>query len=360
MKIRSILLHTGLTLGVLILSWLLAEVVLNRVFYHFERYPSFPGQGVPFVIQTLEFKIHTIENRQGLRGPEVPEKEPGEYRVICLGDSFTFGMGVEFPQTYPMVLEELLRRDFPSVRVINAGGGGAVKNRYEYMLSRGLEFDPDWAVLQIYVGNDFYDSMAASPAAESAAQKSADPGVPLLTRLKDWVREHSAIGRLLWHAMTRHDWAQKLLFKHNLRYSNRAIYLKEYPRMEEELVKLHGEYLGKLRRLLEDHGIGLTVMIVPEKMQIFNAEDLTDELYDIRKPDRLIREDCARLGITVMDLLDAYRDVPRKLLKRLYYFQDMHWTPAGHRDAAERLARLLEREWAAAGGSAGPRSAERS
>ncbi|MDP6932848.1 MAG: hypothetical protein QGG40_08015 [Myxococcota bacterium] len=54
-------------------------------------------------------------NSLGLRGPEVQVPAPG-FRIVCLGDSVTFGWGVEFEETYPARLAADL-----GVEVINAG-----------------------------------------------------------------------------------------------------------------------------------------------------------------------------------------------------------------------------------------------
>jgi lysophospholipase L1-like esterase len=62
-------------------------------------------------------------NSRGLRGPDFrKEKAPGVFRIVCLGDSTTFGMG-DFGNSYPKVLGELLNEGLPAKRfeVINAG-----------------------------------------------------------------------------------------------------------------------------------------------------------------------------------------------------------------------------------------------
>ncbi|MDO9542183.1 MAG: GDSL-type esterase/lipase family protein [Kiritimatiellia bacterium] len=66
-------------------------------------------------------------NADGYRGKAVPlDRRPGVLRVLCLGGSTTYGWTVPFPnQTYPAVLEELLRAKLPAgytdVEVINGG-----------------------------------------------------------------------------------------------------------------------------------------------------------------------------------------------------------------------------------------------
>ena len=54
-------------------------------------------------------------NRLGMRGPDVSMPSPG-FRVLCIGDSVTFGWGVADDQTYPAHLSREL-----GVEVLNAG-----------------------------------------------------------------------------------------------------------------------------------------------------------------------------------------------------------------------------------------------
>jgi lysophospholipase L1-like esterase len=61
-------------------------------------------------------------NSLGLRGPDVGPKEPGERRVLFLGDSLTYGQGVAEEDTVPRALErELAARTGTKWSVVNAG-----------------------------------------------------------------------------------------------------------------------------------------------------------------------------------------------------------------------------------------------
>jgi lysophospholipase L1-like esterase len=75
--------------------------------------PGFKGkfQGKPVTINSI-----------GLRGPEVPDRTPGSRRVLCFGDSITFGYGAGDDETYPFHLGRLLRGG--GVEVVNAGVTG--------------------------------------------------------------------------------------------------------------------------------------------------------------------------------------------------------------------------------------------
>ena len=65
----------------------------------------------------------TITNNLGLRGVEQinPDQPFAGTRIICLGDSVTFGYSVSGNEhAYPAVLEGLLRKELSRVQVINA------------------------------------------------------------------------------------------------------------------------------------------------------------------------------------------------------------------------------------------------
>lgn len=57
-------------------------------------------------------------NAEGLRSPELEGRLPA---VLCLGDSITFGLGVDDHQTWPSLLGEELRRLGHPAEVINGG-----------------------------------------------------------------------------------------------------------------------------------------------------------------------------------------------------------------------------------------------
>lgn len=63
-------------------------------------------------------------NSLGLRGPEIERtKRAGTIRVVALGESTTFGPYLPLEQTYPYLLEQMLRQRYPgqAFEVINAG-----------------------------------------------------------------------------------------------------------------------------------------------------------------------------------------------------------------------------------------------
>jgi lysophospholipase L1-like esterase len=84
------------------------------------------------------------------------EKPKGEKRIVCLGDSFTFGWGVPENLTWPRRLEEELKKiGISYYRTINCGASGTlyVDEYYWGLRDRFFRFDPD-AVLVTVCLND--------------------------------------------------------------------------------------------------------------------------------------------------------------------------------------------------------------
>jgi lysophospholipase L1-like esterase len=114
----------------------------------------------------------------GFRGKEPGREKTGNtYRIFCIGDSCTFGMGVKYYEAYPFVLEELLNgaggtRKF---EVVNAGVPGYSSFQAARHLERDiLQYKPD-LVIASFGWNDtmlkdcFTDKEQKSPASELAA-----------------------------------------------------------------------------------------------------------------------------------------------------------------------------------------------
>src|SRR5689334_19197054 len=73
-----------------------------------------------------DFDVQVVTNSLGLRGREVVVPKPaGCYRVLVLGDSFTFGWGVELRDSWhARMARELQAPDGRSLEVIDAGVPG--------------------------------------------------------------------------------------------------------------------------------------------------------------------------------------------------------------------------------------------
>jgi len=162
--IRTTITAISLTLAALSVCFLLLEGYL-RVFKpsrnltpgtfisdvnrRYKLRPHFTGMtfGHPYTINSMGFRDY--EYNLLVKGEDV-------YRVICVGDSFTFGVGLGLEDTYPKQLERLLQWKYPDkkLQVVNCGVPSYNTVReYEFIVHEALTYKPDLIIVG-YVFND--------------------------------------------------------------------------------------------------------------------------------------------------------------------------------------------------------------
>lgn len=115
-------------------------------FYGYELAPHFKG-----TYSQPEFSISINTNSQGMRDNEHPASA-GEYRVLVLGDSSSFGIGVELKDTYLSLLEEMLNaRGGRKISILKAGVPGySAYNEKIYLEKKGIRYQPSLVMVQFW------------------------------------------------------------------------------------------------------------------------------------------------------------------------------------------------------------------
>ncbi len=348
-----------LSLMAVILFFAVMEGVLRLTVYNFKNYPISPGPNSAYPVETDEFRTLVTTNSLNMRDAEIVSKQPGEYRILCLGDSFTFGLGVNVPEAYPKVLERLLREKKSNISVINGGTAGNAEDAYHFLVDKGLGFSPDLVTVQIYIGNDFYDGMTRLN--DSAGPAGGQPHEPQVDSLRPTGRPRPPSPaelfkarirglrlrtvEFLWTRLVQVPWIDDWLYQMNLRYDNRGIFLRKYPELEQRLVEMELEALARIWIQCRKQNIRLAVIIVPTKQQLFKKHFLDNGKYDYRKPNRLLNEFCLSHGISVLDFLELFESRPEKELKKFYYVKDRHWTVSAHVFAAVALEDFIKKNF---------------
>lgn len=160
-------------------------------------------------------EVHHDVNPSGFRGPAFTPKSAGAFRVIFLGDSFTFGEGVRNEDTYPEVTARLLREDGRRAESCNLGVAGYNTTQEANVLKIfGFDLKPDVVVLG-YTLNDAepplfqIDPASGQPvrrAREAAIEVEAAPLRPpdsLLYRLR--------LAQLVWQIGRRRHLAKQTI-----------------------------------------------------------------------------------------------------------------------------------------------------
>ncbi|MGM0650405.1 MAG: SGNH/GDSL hydrolase family protein [Bacteroidota bacterium] len=108
-----------------------------------------------------EFSYQISTNKEGLRDIDHPIKKPhNQYRIICLGDSFTEGVGAPQDSTWPVLLQHELSKvsTKKDIKVFNAGVSSSdIFYEYNLLKNKMLKYSPDLVLLSLSSSDyDFY------------------------------------------------------------------------------------------------------------------------------------------------------------------------------------------------------------
>ena len=259
-------------------------------------------------------------NARGYRDDErALEKRPGVRRLLSFGDSFAWGAGIEWDDTYAQRLARSLpRRRREAWEVIQlALPGMTTVDQASQLHEEGLAYAPD-VVLLGYVLNDSEDSEAAEARrARDWADEKREKRAPRLLDGSALFRLVS--GRLHATAENRRRIA-----------GYRSMYLPEAPGWVagQKALKLMGN-------LCTERGIPFVVAIFP----LFGQP--LDRSYPFAEIHAQVSQAAAAAGAKVVDLLPAYAGVRFDLLV-VDGAADEHPNEIAHRIAADVLRKALD------------------
>jgi hypothetical protein len=150
------------------------------------------NRSFPYLLQT---------NSAGLRNSAEINDDPAVFRILALGDSFTFGYFVDNYETYPARLEERLNQLLPTrFQVLNAGVPGyTIADELSYLKDKGFALEPDLVIIGFYTNDilDFYPPIREHFAREVILQQRT--AFETLTPLQRFLLDNSGIFRAFWN-----------------------------------------------------------------------------------------------------------------------------------------------------------------
>lgn len=309
---RRDLLFGLLTLGVTLVLIVVAGEIITRVTIGRETH-GIGGQDPG----TIKLVRQIPRNSEGFRDKEWRESRPeGVFRILVLGDSFTFGAGV--PETDSLLtrrLEATLNARGTGTRfeVLNAGHSGwNTKQEWDFLVDRGLDFHPDLVILA-YVINDAERENTAF----EELKFLPDP-------YESWIKRRSY---LYYFVESR---TQRLFERLGLvdQYSD---YLLRLYRSDEPYLSEHRHYLEAVIEDSRRHDAEVLFLIWPI---FFHMDD-----YPFTVAHDLVKSVAAAHQTPVLDLLDVFRGMDeRRLIVNPYNYHPNEYANA---IAAQALARTL-------------------
>jgi hypothetical protein len=265
-------------------------------------------EGVAGRRRTFRFRVRISEHH--FRQANVDEQLAFPQRVLVLGDSFPFGVGVAEEEAFPSLLQKEL----------NAAQSG-YSSTQESLLGRRLldSLDPDLVLLCVFPGNDplgdYYrdHERIAVRYGYRLSTRRLFPIAPV-----DYLRTHSRLWMVLEERVRR---ATRQRQKRWAEFDELA--LSDPDRALEATF----EAIDALGRACDDREIGLAAVVIPRGF----AET---PLYGP------ITEHLKSLGTPYLDLSEC------GFTDRDYFGADWHWTADGHERAARCLTPFLTRQLA--------------
>ncbi|QDU84891.1 hypothetical protein Pla163_20090 [Planctomycetes bacterium Pla163] len=245
-------------------------------------------------------------NSLGFRDLEFDATKPaGQRRVLCVGDSFTFGNGVPLEDTWVQRLEGLLEQRWDDVEVINGGfaaGDHRTGGYAPWIASDGLALDPDLVVIGVCL-NDLGDvPMALTPPPPE----------------ERWLGGISHVLNALQDRRHRREFEATAL-------PDAGVLLDLVP----EPWNAARAALTTLRDLCAERDVELLVVVFP---MFFRLEE---DRYPFHGLHRAVTEFCGTAGIDCIDLYPTFAGQPDRPL--WIHPTDQHANPIGQALIAEAL-----------------------
>lgn len=280
-------------------------------------------------------------NHAGMRDKDYSfDKSASVYRIAVVGDSFTFGQGVELGATIPKQMEGLLVLKKVTAEVMNFGVVGYNMWQYNTLLEKKIiPYHPDIVILCLFQD----DLGACSPPYRDPSEWSG--ANPFDDKGSSGIIAHFALGNLLRNG--------NALFEYQYRYRRGHSYVKDiearkrtwgpgnptdrnYRMMTGKAgQETYSEFEAAFARFVSfarDCGAGVLTVMIPDSVQLREPT--------MQAVNGIVERRCASLGVPFLDVtpvLEADSDP-----SSLYLFPlDAHNSPKGLRVISQAIVERL-------------------
>lgn len=341
---------------------------------------------------TDEFAYTAHINHLGLRERDIARDAGGAYRICVIGDSYTYGWGVEAEDTWLRHAERALIASGKEVQTINMGKPGSGPDWYAELAEKSIPLlQPDLLIVAILLGND----VAASGPAEFAPIERAVADrlqifYPNLTR---WMRSPTVSDEeraqemppQVTRAEDNRKWSAntaKSFLEQQWTPEERAQFDKLEPKVKEAflsgglnpymidlaLKNKHfynitlnpgdpwlqtcidrlADHLGRIRRVAEAYGSRVLVVAVPDGPYVNQPAwdnlhrvgyELDPGMIDSNAPDEAVRLAAEKAGLPYETVSQVFKE--RRSEPDLFFELDGHMTAKGHALYGEAVAPVI-------------------
>lgn len=361
-----------------------------------------PGSEQTFKQSSFEYTART--NTLGLREREIQPGRSKQFRIVAIGDSFTYGWGVESEATWLRRLEDNLLGLGYRVETVNCGKPGAGPPFYAELAETVIPIlKPDLVVVALLQGNDLssagdqaglpdIDALRNSGATVRDAVRKVYPNIVRLTENRGAMPEahlaprapgapqkSTAEDNRRFAAQRAQEFLDKMPPEERAHYDKlddevRQTFLEgnlnpymvdlalkapnfytQPLNLEDPWIKQCIERVGirlmQIEAVARRHGAKVVVVSIPHGPYVNDhawktiariGYDLTPEVLESTAPDEAFRQAAEAAGLPFCGVSDAFR--AQRSDAGLYFDLDEHFTPKGHQLFAESITPFIEEQ----------------
>jgi lysophospholipase L1-like esterase len=280
-------------------------------------------------------------NADGFRDLDYPlEKKVTFFRIMVIGDSFTFGQGVNLEDTYSKQLERRLNDMGKTSEVISCGVIGYGMWQYLETLERKvIPYKPDLVILGLFI-----DDIPSSVSPHRDLQNW--PGTNPFVKDASGLMSRSYLWNFLKNSITFVETKYRYLRGHNYlkgiekrkeatgpAHPESTWYPIMYGKLPKDIYSDFAETLHTFMRICETANIQVLVVLIPDAAQMHEPERQEVNLF--------VAQTCKDIGVPFVDVTKRFEkeEDPRTL----YLFPlDAHASPKGHRLIADSIFEQLQ------------------
>lgn len=318
-------------------------VYQNDPLYGLKMVPGLKGY-----LREEEFVYPFRLNSLGFRDEERSvRKSDNVYRIIGLGDSFSWGAGVGADATFLKKLEERLNQNSPAKHYevfnwgVNAWGTAQQLLCLKY---QAIKYNPDLIILQYFKGNDLSDNVISGLFVLDATGKLKYSGydwkeITLIKKLINWlplyrfITQHSHLANFI-----RIKLLARLAVKRIKEVSNFAT---DGSTLIEYKLRLTEAILDDLFSFINKNRIKVALIVFSERGEIeeSSVSEAAERERLFKEGEKLI-EISRRYNVPLLDFKDIF--IKEKKRSIIYYKKDEHLTPYGHTIVVDALEKFLK------------------
>ncbi|TNE71395.1 hypothetical protein EP331_09525 [bacterium] len=289
-------------------------------------------------------------NQDGFREKDLPQNTD----IWVIGDSFVSALEVEEAKRFTEQIEEAT-----NTRFYNFGVNGYGPVQYALLLKQELlKAHPKHLLVVLYIRNDLYDASGINDWSHGLKRPFIQNDS--IVYPKNTLDEETILNQKRYLNRTKFRLEHlhlfnliKLAFRDNANNTYQPVELDLAKIPQTEQIKRSLEATKKAVSLIQEiainSSIDLTFVIAPSFLQVYpekwslylKENDLSEVDFDLYLVNQQLQEFFISRNIRFIDLTEILKTAASKGSNSLYFEQNQHWTPEGHKRVATELVKQL-------------------